>query len=329
MIDDVKYTVNIVGNRSFYASKMTSVVIPPSVTTITYYGFQQANSLRDICIKGPLSATDGGAQTVRTISLTDTPFGGSGIKFVVVGPNLKLGGNASKFQVGSSGAQFLLPKKSGNTTWTNNTLSTDTHTITYYGPDEGFDMAMGETEMTFYPKTTEALASIISLAPRFKSSFDLDTKTVVTNRIEASESVSITDSMLANVTMEAPLRFLAFTPTTANALTNVLSWAPSFMTRFGLDTHISVTNTLDLTGVTITPAMVADVTFDRLMFAAKTQAQLDGILGAFPATTPISIDPTGLTENMIIPDDCPNVYVKTVPGVTVKRTTSGFMLVVK
>ena len=46
-------------------------------------------------------------------------------------------------------------------------------------------------------------------------------------------------------------------------------------------------------------------------------------------TTPISIDPTGLTENMVIPDGYPNVFVKTVPGVTIKRTASGFMIIVK
>ena len=120
-----------------------------------------------------------------------------------------------------------------------------------------------------------------------------------------------------------------FTPTTVNALTNALSWASDFKTHFNLDTHISVTNTLDLTGVTITPAMASGVTFDRLMFSAKTQAQLDNILDAFPASTPFSIDPTGLTENMVIPDTYSNVFVKTVPGVTIKRTTKGFMLIVK
>ena len=120
-----------------------------------------------------------------------------------------------------------------------------------------------------------------------------------------------------------------FTPTTVNALTNALSWASDFKTHFNLDTHISVTNTLDLTGVTITPAMASGVTFDRLMFSAKTQAQLNAILGAFPATTPISIDPTGLTENMVIPETYNNVYVKTVPGVTIKRTAKGFMIIVK
>jgi len=119
------------------------------------------------------------------------------------------------------------------------------------------------------------------------------------------------------------------TPTTVNALTNALAWVPAFKTHFNLDAHISVTNTLDLTDVTITEDMTSGVTFDRLMFSAKTQTQLDAILGKFPVTTPISIDPTGLTENMVIPNDYPNVFVKTVPGVTIKRTASGFMIIVE
>ena len=32
---------------------------------------------------------------------------------------------------------------------------------------------------------------------------------------------------------------------------------------------------------------------------------------------------------MTIPNDYPNVFVKTVPGVTIKRTTKGFMIIVK
>ena len=92
-----------------------------------------------------------------------------------------------------------------------------------------------------------------------------------------------------------------FTPTTVNALTNALSWASPFKTHFNLDTHISVTNALDLTGVTITPAMASGVTFDRLVLSVKTQAQLDGILDAFPAATVMAIDPTGLTEKLTVP----------------------------
>ena len=122
---------------------------------------------------------------------------------------------------------------------------------------------------------------------------------------------------------------LTATAKTEETLVKMLEAAPLFREHFGLDTRISVTNTLDLTGVTITEDMTSGVTFDRLIFSAKTQDQLNAILGAFPATTPISIDPTGLTENMTIPNDYPNVFVKTVPGVKIKRTASGFMIIVK
>ena len=122
---------------------------------------------------------------------------------------------------------------------------------------------------------------------------------------------------------------LTATPTNATRLVTMMEAAPLFREHFGLDTRISVTNTIDLAGVTITEAMTSAVTFDRLMFSAKTQAQLNAILGAFPATTPISIDPTGLTENMVIPETYNNVHVKTVPGVTIKRTTKGLMILVK
>ena len=129
-----------------------------------------------------------------------------------------------------------------------------------------------------------------------------------------------------DLAIDDDLMRVTFTPTTVNALTNALAWAPSFKTYFNLDTHISVTNTLDLTDVAITEGMVSGVTFDRLMFSAKTQDQLNAILAAFPASTPISIDPTGLTQNMVIPDTYTNVQVKTVPGVAIKRTSSGFII---
>ncbi len=118
-------------------------------------------------------------------------------------------------------------------------------------------------------------------------------------------------------------------PKTADMLVKVLEAAPTFKDVFGLEPRISVTNAIDLTGVTIDSTAVSGVTFDRLMFTATTQAQLNAILGAIPTTTPISIDPTGLTENMVIPETYNNVYVKTVPGVTIKRTTKGLMIIVK
>ena len=266
-VDDVTYTVTTVGNRAFYNSKMTSVVIPTGVTKVTYYAFQQANSLRNICIKGPLTAEGGASQSFNTISFDTSPFAPSSIRFVLVGPNLKLGGTKSNFQIGGSSATVLLPRSGANDTWEGNSLNAG-HKVVYYGPSDEFDLLMGE-------KTITAI------------------------------------------------------PTTATSLTNVLSMAKTFKSAFDLDTNISVTNTLDLTGVTIDPTAVSGVTFDRLMFSAKTQTQLNAILGAFPATTPISIDPTGLTENMVISETYNNVHVKTVPGVTIKRTASGLMIVVK
>lgn len=124
-------------------------------------------------------------------------------------------------------------------------------------------------------------------------------------------------------------RVVVATPVNETGLVKALEAAPLFKTHFGWNTRVNITNTLDLTGVTIDSTAVSGVTFDRLMFSAKTQAQLNAILGAFPTTTPISIDPTGLTENMVIPETYNNVYVKTVPGVTIKRTTNGFMLIFK
>lgn len=115
------------------------------------------------------------------------------------------------------------------------------------------------------------------------------------------------------------------TPTTVNAFTNALTWVSGFRTHFNLSTYISIPPTIDLADVTITEDMVRGLP----IFSAKTQAQLDAILGAFPASAQIAIDPTGLTENMVIPDGYPNVFVKTAPGVTIRRTSIGFKIIVR
>ena len=337
-IDGDTYTVTQIGNRAFRnCSKITSLLFQGNIGQVWNYGVASASSLNSLCFKGPVTVAEGGSQSYATLrARASTSFEAlPALKFVLVGPNVKLytgwtGG--FQFYDKPEGTTVIIPSRSGNNAWdevTEDTIKIANVNLVRYGPDYDFDMTMGDTAMTFRPKNVNGLTNVLSWASTIKSAFSMDTKVSVTNTIEVSGDVVITDSMLANVTMEAPLRFLSFTPTTANALTNVLAWAPSFMTRFGLDTRISVTNTIDLTGVTITDAMVSGVTFDRLMFTAKTQAQLNAILGAFPATTPISIDPTGLTENMVIPETYNNVHVKTVPGVTIKRTTKGFMLIVK
>ena len=119
-----------------------------------------------------------------------------------------------------------------------------------------------------------------------------------------------------------------FTPTTVNALTNALAWAPSFKTYFDLDAHINVTNTLDLTGVTITERMVSGVTFDRLMFKVNNQAQLNAILDAFPASASLAIDPSGITESLVIPASR-KVFVQLSEADAVRLRVKGFMILVK
>ena len=336
-VDGVTYQITEISNRAFYQdTTIESVVALDNINTVGWRSFH-GTPVQNVLFKGPNTAADGSqpmASLYANVSGTWRVFEqAKSLKLVIIGPGLKSGYAADRMRMpNAQNASILVPdfQISGNWNALNDsTVGGTNNRVVRYGPNSDFDMAMGDTTMTFYPKNVNGLTNVLSWASTIKSAFDMDTKIVITNRIEVSDGVNIIDSMLQNVMMEAPLRFLAFTPTTANALMDVLAWAPSFMTRFGLDTRISVTNTLDLTGVTIDPTAVSGVTFDRLVFSAKTQTQLDAILGAFPATTPISIDPTGLTENMTIPDDYPNVFVKTVPGVTVKRTASGFMLIVK
>ena len=98
-------------------------------------------------------------------------------------------------------------------------------------------------------------------------------------------------------------------PTTANALTNVLNWASTFKTKFGLDTKISVTNVIDVEEGLITAAKMQYATFNSLMFKAKTQSQLDSILSVVPATVPLAIDPQDARETLTIPQGR-EVYVR-------------------
>lgn len=120
-----------------------------------------------------------------------------------------------------------------------------------------------------------------------------------------------------------------FTVATAERLNDVLSVAENLYTHCRMTPRIAVTNTIEFTEGLITTARAKHVDFASLMFSAKTQTQLNAILAAVPSSVPISIDPTGLTENIVIPETYANVFVKTVPGVTIKRTAKGFMIIVK
>ena len=55
----------------------------------------------------------------------------------------------------------------------------------------------------------------------------------------------------------------------------------------------------------VTPEMLANVQLNStlMMFAVKTQAQLNSVLAAVPQTTMLAIDPTGAREELTMPQD--------------------------
>ena len=96
-----------------------------------------------------------------------------------------------------------------------------------------------------------------------------------------------------------------FTPVTENALTNALVWAAKFKEHFGLDTVISITNTIETSAaaVEIMEDALEGITLNApswyLTFQVKTQAQLNRVLAA--VSGPIVADITGATEEINVP----------------------------
>lgn len=94
-------------------------------------------------------------------------------------------------------------------------------------------------------------------------------------------------------------------PTTEAAFTNALNWATLFRDKLGYHTRISVTNSIEVSEGAVTAEMLRNVEIDAtlLMFAVKTQAQLNDVLAAVPQTTMLAIDPTGAREELALPQD--------------------------
>ena len=118
------------------------------------------------------------------------------------------------------------------------------------------------------------------------------------------------------------------TPATAHAFTNVLASASTFKDLFGMDTRINVTNALEIAAGSITAADLAGVTFTSLIFAVKTQAQLNTVLAAVPAETPLAIDPEGATENLKVLKADRKLYVMLPKTGTYKVVNGGLVIVV-
>lgn len=195
-VDDVDYAVTEVYQRAFMsASGIQDVTILENVDTVSWRSFY-GTALRNLLIKGPVS----GSKTVG--------FGHSGdwfpfenckkIKLVIVGPNVATGSSRQYFKFPSStGVTALVPYRSGYTSWngvTDASISPSSNPtankVVRYGPSYDFDMKMGETEMTFYPKNENGTTNVLAWATTIKSAFDMDTKVVLENNVEMKMKTS-------------------------------------------------------------------------------------------------------------------------------------------
>ena len=236
VVNGENYAVTRIDTRAFYnESFLVDMTFQDNIERFDNRCLANCSALKNVLIKGPSTVLPGLSQTYMSTYFGSTNnwssfHNCSSLKLIVVGPNVKFSSNLSHGLTpkGANGATVLFPYNSGNTTWSTHTDSYLNaqglnNKAVFYGPDYDFDMTMGETAMTFYPKTETALTNIISWASTFKSAFDMDTKIAITNRIEMSEGVQITEAMLQNVTLEAPPWYLTFAVKNQSQLDNVLA----------------------------------------------------------------------------------------------------------
>ncbi len=91
-------------------------------------------------------------------------------------------------------------------------------------------------------------------------------------------------------------------PTDVTAFTKMLEVAPMLKTYLGWDTHITVTNMLEVAYGVITEENAKWVnSFNSIVFKVNTQSYLDTLLNAIPATVLFAIDPCDAKEVLTIP----------------------------
>ena len=120
---------------------------------------------------------------------------------------------------------------------------------------------------------------------------------------------------------------ITVTPTTAETLQEALNLAATFKSAFGLDTRISVTNSI-ATAVTIPASATSSTMFDLhswVTFNVTTQAQLENTLAAVSGDSMLIVDPTGATENLTVPEGR-QVFVVLNEGDTIRSRLNGFSI---
>ena len=132
-----------------------------------------------------------------------------------------------------------------------------------------------------------------------------------------------------DLTIDETAKTVTFAPTTENAMTNAIAWASTIKEHFGLDTVISLKSRID-TSVAITEAMLQNVTLTTppwyLTFAVKNQEELDNVLAAVSADTPIIIDIEGAGKNQITVPEGRKVAILAKSGWTFGAKLNGLVI---
>ncbi len=116
-----------------------------------------------------------------------------------------------------------------------------------------------------------------------------------------------------NLVVDDAAKTITATPTDETALVKVLESAPLFKTHFGWNTRVNITNTIEATAGTITAEMLNAVEFNTLLltFKVNTQAALDSVLAAVPASNwpLLAIDASDSKEELTLPQGR-EIYVR-------------------
>ena len=270
MEDGETYITRALANYAFsYSYGTTGVLVIPQEITSIGNYAFSWSYIQQYCFKGPVSEPQGVTQTFQTI----TPGSdGNGAFYGNVKRNFLFVGPNVKVASGSSAKNLIRNGFTGGSPlWTSS--------LTVILPSRSDNTSWASlTASDIHPRDASK-AKLFFYGPA--EEFDI-----------LMHETSVT-----------------MIPTTANALTNVLNWASTFKTKFGLDTKISVTNVIDVEEGLITAAKMQYATFNSLMFKAKTQSQLDSILSVVSATVPLAIDPQDARETLTIPQGR-EVYVR-------------------
>ena len=216
----VPSTVRCLGGTLFARTGITRAVVDADANGGTLAGWQvffECKSLKGVLYKGR-----------GKITINQHFKSATALKVVVFGPQIgKTGGNFNSSFYDVSGCKIFY--SASQTSWDSGTESDwycqNGNEVIRYGAGQDFDMEFSDTNdaVTIYPTTETAVTNALAWAPLFKDALGLDMKIAITNRIEISEGVEITEAMLQNVTLETPPWYLTFAVKNQAQLDNVLA----------------------------------------------------------------------------------------------------------